>query len=80
MTEDGRVTRDPVIAAQLAGLLRRGLARHHARRRAGEPEPPEVTREREEIAAMLAVPPRTLRPAGRRHRPVRGRPNKCLPP
>jgi hypothetical protein len=49
------ITADPVIAAQLAGLLRRGLARHHARQRAGEPEPPEVTREREEITAMLAA-------------------------
>lgn len=55
MTEEARITGDPVVAAQLAGLLRRGLARHHARQRAGEPEPPEVTREREEIAAMLAV-------------------------
>jgi hypothetical protein len=50
-----RITDDPVIAAQLAGLLRRGLTRHHARERAGEPEPPEVTREREKIAAMLAT-------------------------
>lgn len=49
------ITDDPVIAAQLAGLLRRGLARHHARQRAGEPEPPEIAREREEIAAMLAT-------------------------
>jgi len=55
VTEEGRITGDPVIAAQLAGLLRRGLARHHARQRAGEPEPLEVTREREEITAMLAV-------------------------
>ena len=50
-----RITDDPVIAAQLAGLFRRGLARHHARQRAGEPEPPEIAREREEIAAMLAA-------------------------
>jgi hypothetical protein len=50
-----RITDDPVIAAQLAGLLRRGLERHSARERAGEAEPPEVTREREEIAAMLAA-------------------------
>lgn len=50
-----RITDDPVIAAQLAGLLRRGLARHHARQRAGDPEPPEITREREEIAAALAA-------------------------
>ncbi|MGH9247277.1 MAG: hypothetical protein ACRD29_23790 [Acidimicrobiales bacterium] len=52
---DGRITEDSVVAAQLAGLLRRGLARHHARQRSGEPEPPELAREREEIAAMLAA-------------------------
>lgn len=52
---DQRITTDPVIAAQLAGLLRRGMARHHARHWSGEPEPPEITREREEIAAMLAA-------------------------
>lgn len=51
----GRITADPVIAAQLAGLFRRGLARHHAQQRSGEPEDPEITREREEIAAMLAA-------------------------
>jgi hypothetical protein len=50
-----RITDDPVVAAQLAGLLRRGLARHHARQRAGEPEPSEIAEEREEIAAMLAA-------------------------
>lgn len=49
------ITDDPVIAAQLAGLLRRGLSRHHARQHTGEPEPPEIAREREEIAAMLAA-------------------------
>lgn len=48
------ITDDPVVAAQLAGLLRRGLARHQARVAAGEPEPPEIAREREEIADMLA--------------------------
>lgn len=58
--EGDRITADPVIAAQLAGLFRRGLARHHAQQRSGEPEDPEITREREEIAAMLA--------ARRRHR------------
>lgn len=58
-----RITGDPVIATQLAGLFRRGLARHHARIRAGEPEPPEVARERKEIAAMLAA--RRQRRSGR---------------
>jgi hypothetical protein len=50
-----RITDDPIIAAQLAGLFRRGLARHHARIAAGEPEPPEIAAERAEIAAMLTA-------------------------
>jgi hypothetical protein len=54
MTTERRITDDPVIAAQLAGLFRRGLARHRARIASGEPEPPEIAAERAEIAAMLA--------------------------
>lgn len=58
-----RITADPVIAAQLAGLLRRGLARHHARERSGEPEPADIAAQREEIAAALAA--RRQKRAGR---------------
>jgi hypothetical protein len=60
-----RVTDDPVVAAQLAQLFRRGVARHHARQAAGQPEPPRIAAEREEIAAMLAA-----------HRAARGRQEK----
>lgn len=44
---------DPVVLAQLAGLFRRGLVRHRAREQAGELEPSEIRREREEIRDVL---------------------------